>query len=134
MPGQMLHGQLSLGYLLCDRYGLKNLPLKFMEAGVSKTTFPDTLRTFNLLSMEWISCILIDMFMGYVSLEICSTGCSFFKYRVLYDTIWNLKHPSPGNFLVIVENRHIMSPLMKFNIDILFKTKLLSKFNLDFLL
>ena len=40
MPGQMLHGQLSLGYLLCDRYGPTNLPLKFMEAGVSKTTFP----------------------------------------------------------------------------------------------
>ena len=40
MPGQMLHGQLSLGYLLSDRYGPTNLPLKFMEAGVSKTTFP----------------------------------------------------------------------------------------------
>ena len=40
MPGQMLHGQLSLGYLLCDRYGPTNLPLKFMEAGVPKTTFP----------------------------------------------------------------------------------------------
>ena len=40
MPGQMLHGQLSLGYLLCDRYGPTNLPLKFMEAGVSKTTCP----------------------------------------------------------------------------------------------
>ena len=40
MPGQMLHGQLSLGYLLCDSNGPTNLPLKFMEAGVSKTTFP----------------------------------------------------------------------------------------------
>ena len=40
IPGQMLHGQLSLGYLLSDRYGPKNIPLKFMGAGVSKTTCP----------------------------------------------------------------------------------------------
>ena len=40
MPGQMLHEKLSLGYLLSDRYGPTNLPLKFMEAGVLKTTCP----------------------------------------------------------------------------------------------
>ena len=38
--GQILHGQLSLGHLLCAMYDPTNLPLKFREAGGSKTTFP----------------------------------------------------------------------------------------------
>ena len=40
LPGQMLHGQLSLEHLLCVMYGPRNLPLKFREAGGSKTACP----------------------------------------------------------------------------------------------
>ena len=40
LPGQMLHGQLSLGQFLRARYGPRYLSLKFMEAGGTKTTCP----------------------------------------------------------------------------------------------
>ena len=40
LPGQMLHGQMSLGHLSCAMYGPTNLTLKLREAEGSKTTFP----------------------------------------------------------------------------------------------